>query len=183
VQFHSELAPKKVDQCASHETATLLLHDLAQLAIERDCETAHTLPFTNVCIEMEHSSAPTLEVGGTGKSCVASKLPNTALVISLINLPNPYTAISRNSLEREPKAIINWMIASDKKAQSKLESAVEGAVCELTEGRSVRLECYGGRDRSQAVAWKVLHSLREDVRQTVVLECLDASVMECLGVN
>ena len=132
---------------------------------------------------MENSFAPTLEVGGTGNKCVKSKLPNTALVINLINLPNPYTAISRKSLEREPNAIIDWMLLSDKTAQSKLESAVERAVHELSEGRSVRLECYGGRDRSQAVAWKVLQSLREDVRKTVVLECLDALEMEGLCVN
>ena len=133
--------------------------------------------------EMEADSflGPILEVGGSGKNCVKSTLPATAAVITLTNLPNPYTAISRNCLERNPVAILDWMLVSNTKTHDKLELAVKTAVLELSEGRSVRLECYGGRDRSQAVAWKVLQSLSEEVRRTVKLKCLDASVMEGLA--
>jgi len=90
-----------------------------------------------------------LEVGGTKSTCKKSQLPTTAKIFDAKQFPNPHQALLRGELELSAQSIFEWM-----------EAMVSSAVEELRSGRSVRVECFGGAHRSQAVAWKVLQSLQ-----------------------
>jgi len=101
-----------------------------------------------------------LEVGGTKSTCKKSQLPTTAKIFDAKQFPNPHQALLRGELELSAQSIFEWMEANGKKTQQRMEDMVSSAVEELRSGRSVRVECFGGAHRSQAVAWKVLQSLQ-----------------------
>mgnify|MGYP001238427042 CR=1 FL=1 len=122
-------------------------------------------------------SKTVLEIGGIGPKSAASTISTTSIVVNLIHLPNPYTSISKGILNRTPKDIIEWMILSDPRAATKLEKIIPIITSELINKRSVRLECYGGADRSQAVAWNVLQTLDHETRRFVEVRCLDSTPM------
>ena len=118
-----------------------------------------------------------LEVGGTKKGSRPSELPPGAVVIDLRALPNPYTSIKNSVIERKPKAIVDWMCRANPRVQTEVTSAIQRAVHGLADETNVRIQCHGGRDRSQAVAWHVLESLDVDTLTAVELRCLDADRM------
>jgi RNase adaptor protein for sRNA GlmZ degradation len=122
-------------------------------------------------------SGPVLEVGGSKQTSHASTLPAECVVIDLSKLPNPYTVLAKGLLQRQPQAIIDWILLADGRARAVMDRVVPQAAGELAAGRSVRLQCYGGRDRSQAVAWHVLQSLDPATRAGVELRVLDADPM------
>ena len=126
-------------------------------------------------------ASPVLEVGGSKQLSKPSTLPEGSAVIDVSKLPNPYTVIDKKLLAREPQAILDWILDADARSAPVMERVVTQAACELSAGRSVRLQCYGGRDRSQAVAWRVLSTLDASVRDEIEVRVLDAEPMACFA--
>lgn len=112
-----------------------------------------------------------LEIGGTKNTSVPSTLDKDAIVIDVKKLPNPYTLISKNLLASSAPDIIDWMSMKSPKTEEYLQEFVSRAQAAFSENRSVRVECYGGAHRSQAVAWKILTAAKSDV-QVMCLDCV-----------
>lgn len=115
----------------------------------------------------------TLEVGGTTKSSTPTELPPSCLIVDTRKLPNPYNCINRNTLEASAPAIIDWMSIKSPQTDSLIQQMVERAKGAFGAQRSVRVQCYGGKHRSQAVAWKILEALDQSVTEHVDVVCLD----------
>ena len=120
---------------------------------------------------------PTLEVGGSKQNSLPSRLQANAVLLDASKLPNPYTTIDKGILERKPRAIIDWMLAKDTRSKAVLHELTRLGVEELAQGRDVRVQCYGGKDRSQAVACWILDSVGCEIRANVTVSCLDAEPM------
>jgi RNase adaptor protein for sRNA GlmZ degradation len=114
-----------------------------------------------------------LEIGGTNKSSKPSALPPSAVVIDAAKLPNPYTPLNRKTLEISAPKIVEWMAVKSPQANDHIAAMVEHARAAFSAQRSVRVECYGGAHRSQAVAWKILESLDELSLTEVAVVCVD----------
>jgi RNase adaptor protein for sRNA GlmZ degradation len=65
------------------------------------------------------------------------------------------------------------MEAKHPKASQNIEQMTQRAKAAFLDERSVRVECYGGPHRSQAVAWKILESMQTLKISEVDLVCLD----------
>lgn len=117
----------------------------------------------------------TLEIGGTNSRSLQSKLGPSAQVLDALKLPNPYTPLSKKVLELSAPKIVEWMVAKEPRAAPALDSMVSTAKMALYTQRSVRVQCYGGAHRSQAVAYAILKSLDADVAKRINVVCLDAT--------
>jgi RNase adaptor protein for sRNA GlmZ degradation len=117
----------------------------------------------------------TLEVGGTNKSSKPSNLPASAVVIDAAKLPNPYTAINSKALDLSAPKIIDWMETKNANTNTHLEAMIYRAKAALSSRRSVRVHCFGGKHRSQALAWKILQSLDKLTLAEVEVICLDCA--------
>ena len=114
-----------------------------------------------------------LEVGGTSNSSKPSSLPPSAVVIDAAKLPNPYTAIDKKLLDLSAPKIVDWMEVTHPNARDHIEKIVERAKAAFSCDRSVRVECFGGAHRSQAVAWKILDAIDELAIYDVGAVCPD----------
>ncbi|MBE35047.1 MAG: hypothetical protein CMI16_05750 [Opitutaceae bacterium] len=115
-----------------------------------------------------------LEIGGSKSDSKPSGLPQNAVIIDAKKLPNPYTTIARGTLAPLPGAIIDWIIAKSPGAGEEIDMMVNRATSAFVLDRSVRIQCYGGAHRSQAIAWKILQSLDPELAAGVRVVCLDA---------
>ena len=114
-----------------------------------------------------------LEIGGTKKSSKPSALSASAVVIDAAKLPNPYTPIQTKTLELSAPRIIDWMETKNTKANEHMQSMIDRARAAFSTQRSVRVECYGGAHRSQALAWKIIDSMDSLSISQVQVVCLD----------
>jgi predicted protein tyrosine phosphatase len=129
----------------------------------------------------EHASVVTrpdprlliLEIGGTNKASKPSALPSSAVVINAARLPNPHTPINRKTLDLSAASIVDWMENKDAQANGHMEAMVSRAKAAFSAQRSVRVECYGGAHRSQAVAWKILSAMDKLSLDQVNVVCVD----------
>lgn len=129
----------------------------------------------------DHASAVTrprprpliLEIGGTNKSAKPSALTASAVVINAARLPNPHTPINRKTLDPSAASIVDWMAEKDIQSNDHMEAMVSRAKAAFSAQRSVRVECYGGAHRSQAVAWKILESMDKLSLDQVNVVCVD----------
>lgn len=64
-------------------------------------------------------------------------------------LPNPHGAIQRHQIPKNLSAITEWI---QRRAPAKFQAQVDEVVENLRNGRRMRIQCKGGRHRSQAVA-------------------------------
>ena len=116
-----------------------------------------------------------LEIGGIKPKSKPSALPPSAVVIDAQRLPNPYTLIKQGTLLPTAEAILEWIIlAKSPKAGIDINKMVDLAKTAFSSGHSVRIQCYGGAHRSQAVAWKVLSAIEPGMRDRIQVVCLDA---------
>ena len=126
-----------------------------------------------MCAVTPYPSRLVLEVGGTKRSCAPSDLQAGAVVIDAAKLPNPYTPISKGVLPLSAPAIVEWMMVKDQRASGNMEKMVACAQDAFASQRSVRVQCFGGAHRSQAVAWKIITSLNAETVARVHVVCLD----------
>ena len=94
-------------------------------------------------------------------------------MIDAAKLPNPYTPISQKVLDLSAPKIVDWMETKSARASDHMEQMAQRAAEEFASLRSVRVECYGGAHRSQAVAWKILQFMDTLSIVDVQLVCLD----------
>ena len=97
-----------------------------------------------------------------------------AKVIDAFKLPNPHTPLSKKVLELSAPKIVEWMMHKEPRAGPALDLMVATAKTAFYTHRSVRVQCYGGAHRSQAVAYSVLKSLDPDIAKRIKVVCLDA---------
>jgi predicted protein tyrosine phosphatase len=123
----------------------------------------------------EDAPVLTIEIGATNAKSLPSHLEKSAHVIDAFKLPNPHTPLSKKVLELSAPKIVKWMTEKEPRAGPALESMVATAKMALYTQRSVRVQCYGGAHRSQAVAYSILQSLDADVVKRIKVVCLDAT--------
>ena len=115
-----------------------------------------------------------IEVGGTRRSCRPSSVPSN-LVISVAEgrhgLPNPYTHIKKCHIAETHKEILDWLRATEDGAH-KVNKLVKLATELLLSHDKIRIQCIGGKHRSQVIA-------REVAKQVpgCELELLDAPAL------
>lgn len=93
---------------------------------------------------------PVIEVGGTKPGSKGSLLGHRARCIDVRRLPNPHGVISRGALGENLADIERWVRRG--RGGEMFDAFVGVGAAEVLAGRSVRVQCVGGRHRSQAVA-------------------------------
>lgn len=114
---------------------------------------------------------PVLEVGGKKKNCRPSRLSTATLCVNAARLPNPYKTIKRGLLAEELGAITSWLVEEKPALFRRLKAVTTSC---LAQGKDVRIQCWGGRHRSQALAHAVLADMQEDEKEGVCLSVLEA---------
>jgi RNase adaptor protein for sRNA GlmZ degradation len=95
------------------------------------------------------------------------------VVIDAAKLPNPYTPINSKALDLSAPKIIDWMENKSPNTTAHMQAMVDRAKSAFSSQRSVRVQCYGGAHRSQALAWKILESMDRLTIADVQVVCLD----------
>ena len=93
-----------------------------------------------------------IEVGGAKRGCKPTLLLDTARCIDVQQLPNPHSTIKAGGLDENLEAIEGWIVRRQGGGPALLQKYVEEGVQEILAGRSFRVQCFGGRHRSQVVA-------------------------------
>jgi RNase adaptor protein for sRNA GlmZ degradation len=98
-----------------------------------------------------------IEVGGTKRKCIKSTVP-PHLTVSVprgsLQLPNPHTAIKKGQLGESHQEIMEWLRAQEGHAR-KVDRLIQYAESLLQTHDRIRIECVGGKHRSQVIAREV----------------------------
>lgn len=100
------------------------------------------------------STQKVIEVGGTSKKCHKSTVPRNLRVSVARTLPNPYTAIKTGQLGESHQEIMEWLRAQEGGADA-IDALVQRAENLLQSNDKIRIECFGGKHRSQVIAREV----------------------------
>lgn len=119
-----------------------------------------------------------VEVGGVKRGCKPTLLPSTARCVDVQALPNPHSTIVAGSLDENIEAIERW-IRLQPRGAALFDTFVEEGVREVRAGRSVRVQCFGGRHRSQAVARAIERRVAGTMAITLALR--DAAATALIG--
>ena len=119
----------------------------------------------------------TLEVGGSKKRCKPTRIPG-ALVVRCTDLPNPHQAIGNGRLQPRFRPLLKWMQKATPESAMKMQLRATHVANKLIAGNDVRVQCLGGRHRSQVIARLALGLLSEEDRRRVNVEYLDAAPLE-----
>lgn len=99
----------------------------------------------------------TIEVGGTKRDCARTSIPRER-TISVHKrpyyLPNPHSVIGRGEVAPTHPAILKWLRADDARAQL-VEKIIKIGVDLLETHSTIRVECLGGKHRSQVIAREI----------------------------
>lgn len=140
-------------------------------------ESADTDGTTAIAVTTAPAKTVTLEVGGTKPGCRPTTVPD-ARVLDCTCLPNPHRSIKAGRLHEKFAALLEWTQTAKPSSGTKLQLLAKRVANELLAGRNVRVECLGGRHRSQVVARLALMNLKEEDRRKVAVEYLDAPPLE-----
>ena len=114
-----------------------------------------------------------IEVGGTRKGCRKSTVPaklTVNLATGRLALPNPHSYIQKHKIEQTHGTILAWLRQRD---SQKLEEAINTAEQLLKTHDKIRVQCFGGKHRSQVVAAEVAKRF-----SNVKTDLLDASELK-----
>lgn len=114
-----------------------------------------------------------IEVGGAKPGSRASGIPGCKCV-DVRALPNPFASLEKGTLDNDMESITSWITARQK---TKFDRFVNEVLQQLLKQRCVRVQCYGGKHRSAAVANAALdkyNSIRTDCMRPVKIVMLDA---------
>jgi RNase adaptor protein for sRNA GlmZ degradation len=75
-------------------------------------------------------------------------------------LPNPYCAIKKGKLGETHREILEWLCAQTENAR-KVDKLIEHAVNLLQTHDRIRIQCIGGKHRSQVIAREVCKRVLE----------------------
>ena len=117
---------------------------------------------------MAESERLHVEVGGVKAGCPPSRIPGN-LCIDVRALPNPWSQIKAGRVADTADAIAAWLRS---RRRDLFDELVDGVVEELNKGRSVRVQCYGGRHRSWAVAAAAASKYNSGVAEPVAVQRL-----------
>lgn len=89
-----------------------------------------------------------VEVGGVKAGSRASAI-NGCKCVDVRALPNPCAHVEKGKLRSDEDSIANWLVSRQK---TKFYGFVNEVLQQLLMQRCVRVQCYGGKHRSAAVA-------------------------------
>ena len=99
-----------------------------------------------------------IEVGGTKRTCRKSAVP-VHLTVSVargsLQLPNPHSAIKKGELGETHREILEWLCAHSTRSERKVKQLIQHAVNLLQTRDRIRIQCVGGKHRSQVIAREV----------------------------
>lgn len=80
---------------------------------------------------------------------------NDAVILCATTLPNPYKAIRSCQLQESRVDIETWIRNYSSTSAKKLDCLIKRGCDAVTNNVDVRVECRGGRHRSQVVAFAI----------------------------
>lgn len=93
-----------------------------------------------------------VEVGDVKPGSRPSEIPDCKCV-DVRALPNPCAQIRKRALKNDPDSISHWICEQDAEMFDKFVNMV---LQDLLKQRCVRVQCFGGKHRSVAVAYKAV---------------------------
>ena len=114
-----------------------------------------------------------MEVGGVKPGSRASDIP-ACKCVDVRALPNPCAQIDKGQIRNNLESITAWILSRQKAA---FDGFVNDVLQQLLKQRCVRVQCYGGKHRSVAVAKAALfkyNAMRTDCMRAAKVVKLDA---------
>ncbi len=107
-----------------------------------------------------------LEIGGKKQGCKPTIVPD-ATVVDCTRLPNPHMLIRKGKLTETYPVLLLWMKRGKFPESSGVMRKAKEVVKLIRKGGNVRVECLGGKHRSQVVAKTALELLTPEERREV----------------